>query len=77
MAKNLCGKTRPTSNPYEVWQSFDGSWTWQVLKKYKSDEAEAKDPYARYFCNVVTHMCPYGEMGDVYAREIKGNARKL
>jgi len=75
MAKNLCGKTRDKSKPYEVWQSHDGSWVWNVLKKYKAPDAESKDPYARWFCNVVTPMCPHGELGDVYVREIKGNAR--
>jgi hypothetical protein len=72
MAKNLCGKTRDKSDPYEVWQSHDGSWTWHVLKKWQADDAK---PYARWFCNVVTPMCPYGEMGDVYVQEIKDNAR--
>lgn len=73
--KNECGKTRPKNNPYEVWQA--GSWTWQVLKKYQAPDKEAGNPYARWFCNVVTPMCPDGEMGDVYVTEIKRNAVRV
>lgn len=74
---NTQAKTRPKNDPYEVWQSFDGSWTWNVLKKYQTPEKEATNPYARWFCNVVTPIVPEGEMGDVYVREIKQNARKV
>lgn len=63
--KNLCGKTRPKTNPYEVWRA--GTWTWQVLKKWQADDQK---PYARWFCNVITPMCPDGEMGDVYVKDI-------
>ena len=73
--KNLCGKIRPKDNPYEVWQG--NGWTWKVLKKYKSDEGEANDPYARWFCFVTSPFCEYGEMGDVYVREIKAQAVKV
>ena len=72
--KNLCGKTRPTDNPYEVWVSRDGSWTWNVLKKWQADDDK---PFARWFCNVVTPMMPRGEMGDVYVSEIKANAYRV
>ena len=72
--KNLCGKTRPKDQPYEVWESFDGSWTWNVLKKWQVDDDK---PYARWFCNVVTPIVPQGEMGDVYVSEIKSYARKI
>ena len=71
--KNQCGKTRPKDNPYETWVN-DSGWTWRVCKKYKSDDAEAKDPYARWFCFVTSPMCTYGEFGDVYVAEIKQNA---
>ena len=75
MAKNLCGKSRSVENPYEVWSSPDGSWVWKVLKKYKSPEAEAKDPYARWFC-AVSSPFTFGnyDLGDVYVREVKRNA---
>lgn len=81
--KNLCAKTVKRENAYEVWQSFDGSWTWYCLKKYQSPEQEAKNPYARWFCDVVTPICPDGEMGDVYCNDndmdkgIKSMARRI
>lgn len=72
--QNLCAKTRPKTEPYEVWQSPDGSWTWNVLKKWQADDEK---PYARWFCNVVTPIVPEGEMGDVYVREIKQHATRI
>ena len=72
--KNLCGKTRKVENPYEIWTSPDGTWTWKVLKKYKTDEASLKDPYSRWFCSVTSPMCTYGELGDVYVNEIMAQA---
>ena len=73
MAKNLCGKTRPVDNPYEVWKSRDG-WTWSVLKKWQvHDDA----PYARWFCFVTSPFCPDGEYGDTYVAEIKRYARRV
>lgn len=76
MAKNLCGKTRDKKKgekPYEIWKSFDGSWTWEVLKKWQADDNK---PYARAFC-AVTSPFTFGraELGDVYISEIKANAR--
>lgn len=75
MAKNECAKTVTRENAYEVWQA--GTWTWFVKKKYQSPEAEAKNPYARWFCDVVTPMCPDGELGDVYLSEIKSVAVRI
>jgi len=75
--KNPCGKMRGKDKPYEVWQSPDGSWTWKVLKKYKTEAGEADDPYARWFCFVTSPFCEYGELGDVYVREIKATAVKV
>ena len=72
---NTQGKTVTRDKAYEVWQS--GDWTWYVLKKYQSPEKEATNPYARWFCDVVTPICPDGEMGDVYVREIKSNAVRV
>lgn len=72
MAKNLCGKTRPVDKPYEVWRA--GDWTWNVLKKYQSEEKESTNPYARWFCSVVTPICPRGELGDVYVADVKSKA---
>jgi hypothetical protein len=73
--KNTCAKTVKRENAYEVWQG--GSWTWFVLKKWQSPEKEAANPYARWFCDVVTPMCPEGEMGDVYVNEIKSAAIRI
>lgn len=78
MTKNTCGKMVKRENAYEVWQSRDGSWTWYVLKKYQSPEAEAKNVYARWFCDVTSPIVGEGgEMGDVYVSEIKQNAIKI
>lgn len=74
--KNECNKTRPKNNPYEVWKSFDGSWTWNVLRKYQSPENEEKNKYARWFCYVTSPLCD-GEFGDVYVKDIKENATKI
>ena len=75
--KNHCGKMVKRDKAYEIWKSADGTWTWFVLKKYKNPISEAKDEYARWFCDVVTPICPDGEMGDVYVAEIKKNAKKV
>lgn len=70
--KNTMSKTRPVDNPYEVWSN--GSWTWRVLKKWQVDDSK---PYARWFCHVTSPLCPAGEMGDVYVKDIKTYARKV
>ena len=72
--KNLCAKTVKREDAYEVWQSYDGSWTWHVRKKWQADDNK---PCARWFCDVVTPIVPEGETGDVYVAEIKKNARKI
>jgi hypothetical protein len=74
MQKNTCLKTRDKANPYEVWQSFDGSWTWKVLKKWQADDNKAN---SRWFCFVTSPFCPDGEYGDVYVAEIKEYATKV
>ena len=56
MAKNMCGKRRPVNDPYEVWVS--GEWEFRVLKKYQSEDAEKKNPYAR-------HLVAYKSTGSV------------
>ena len=74
--KNLCGKTRKVDNPYEVWQSLDGSWKWKVLKKYQSPDNEAKNPYARWFCAVSSPMTGGSyDLGDVYIKDIVNYAK--
>jgi len=69
--KNECGKTVTRENAYEIWQTPDKSWTWYILKKYQTPEKEAENPYARWFCDVVTPFVPDGEMGDTYIKDIK------
>lgn len=69
--KNTCGKTRPITNPYEVWQA--GGWKWLVLKKYQADDFK---PHARAMCFVTSPYCPHGEYGDTYLSEIRSNAVK-
>jgi hypothetical protein len=79
MIKNPCGKTRPQSNPYEVWigvGKFDG-WTWKVLKKYQAPDNEVNNPYARWFCWVSSPFCPDGEMGDTYISDITPYAKMI
>lgn len=75
--KNTCAKTVKRDRAYEVWQSLDGTWTWYVLKKWQAEDKEAGNQYARWFCDVVTPMCPDGEMGDVYVRDIKQYAVRI
>jgi len=65
--KNLCLKTRPKENPYEIYRSHDG-WEWRVLKKYQADDSK---PYARWLCFVTSPLCPYGEYGDTYVSSVK------
>lgn len=73
MTKNLCAKTRPASDPYEVWVA--GDWTWKVLKKYQADDTK---PFARWFCLVVTPFTTAsGDMGDVYAAEVMKIAERV
>jgi hypothetical protein len=73
--KNPCGKMRSVNDPYEVWQSYDGQWTWKVLKKWQVDDSK---PFARWFCAVKSPFT-FGEyeMGDVYVEEIKQAANKV
>jgi len=63
--------------PLEVWETPDGSWKWEVYKKYQTPENEVKNPFARWFCKVKSPITPQGEIGDVYIKDIKGYARKV
>jgi hypothetical protein len=72
--KNPCGKQVTPEMAYEVWQSPNGDFTTFVLKKYKSPENEAKDPFATWY---VATQSPgtFGsfDFGDSYAQEVKRN----
>src|SRR6266702_6819015 len=78
MSKNLCAKKVIPEEAYEVWQSFDGMWTYFVLKKYQSPEQEAKNPYARWFCMVKSpSTTERGDWGDVYVSTVKRGTRQV
>lgn len=72
--KNTQAKTRPVDQPYEVWKSLDGTWTWNVLKKWQADDDK---PYGRWFCQVKSPFVPEGELGDVYVSDIKSHALRV
>src|SRR2546421_6905555 len=76
-AKNPCARTVKPEEAYEVWQSFDGSWTYFVLKKYQSPEKEEQNPYARWLCMVTSPITPKGEYGDVYVSTAKQGTHKI
>ena len=67
---NPCSKTRPASDPYEVWEDRTSGWEWAVLKKYQRPELEAVNPMARWFVFVKSPFCPEGEYGDEYVHRI-------
>lgn len=71
-SKNECAKTRDKDDPYEVW-FVPGIGEYRILKKYKSPKGEAADPFARWF----TYHPDSGDMGDMYAAEIKANGFKI
>ena len=76
-AKNLCLKTRPKDQPYEVWRGRamgEDGWTWNVLKKWQANDDK---PFARWFCFVTSPFCPEGECGDCYVKDIKSCAVKV
>jgi hypothetical protein len=74
---NPCAKTVKPEQAYEVWQSFDGSWTYFVLKKYQSPEKEAQNPYARWYCMVQSPITTKGEYADVYVSSVKSGTRPV
>ena len=78
MVKKLSTSERIKQNkPIEVWVSPDGTWRWEVYRKYQTPKGEAKNPYARWFCKVKSPFVPQGELGDTYIRDIKAHAVKL
>lgn len=62
---------KKSANPEAPHATFTfAGWTWRVLKAYKSPLAEHRDPYARWFCFVTSPLCPEGEYGDTYVRDV-------
>ncbi len=76
-SKYPCAKRVPPEQAYEVWQSYDESWTYFVLKKYQTPEKEEANPYARWYCMVKSPATPKGEFGDVYVSTVKQGTKKL
>ncbi len=74
---NPCGRRVTPETAYEVWQSFDGCWTYFVLKKYQSPEKEASNDYARWYCMVQSPATPRGEYGDCYVSTVKRGTRQV
>jgi hypothetical protein len=71
--KNLCGKTKPKEDPYEIWQL--GDWEWRVLKKWQADDTQE---WARWFCAVKSPFTHDSyELGDVYASEVMSSAVRV
>ncbi len=78
MSKNPCSKRVEPEEAYEVWKSFNGTWTYFVLKKYQSPEQEAKNSYARWFCMVKSPgTTERGDWGDVYVSTVKRGTRQV
>src|SRR5437868_10866532 len=77
-ANNPCAKTVTLENAYEVWQSYDGSWTYFVLKKYQTPEKEAQNPYARWYCDVSSPLTQGRlDYGDTYVRTVKDGTDRV
>jgi len=69
-AKNTRAKTRPVEDPYETYR-VEG-WEWRILKHYQTEEAEARNPYARVFCATRSpHTYGEWEYGDAYITDIR------
>ena len=76
--KNPHGRRVTPENAHEVWQSYDGRWTYWVLKKYQTPEKEEKNPYACWYCWVKSPFTSErGEYGDVYISSVTNGARKI
>lgn len=74
---NPCAKRVTPEMAYEVWQSYNGTFTYFVLKKYQSPKNEAKNPYARWHCMVQSPITPKGEYGDCYVSTVKRGTSRV
>jgi hypothetical protein len=77
MPKNPCAKRVTPETAYEVWQSYDGRWTYFVLKKYQSPEKEATNPFAKWLVFVKSPAYPTGWQEDGYVSTIKRGTRRV
>jgi len=60
-----------------VWQSYNGTFTYFVLKKYQSPEKEAQNRYARWLVFVKSPVYPNGWPEDGYVSSIKRGTRQI
>src|SRR5438876_4695583 len=77
--KNPCARKVDPANAYECWQSANGAFTYWVLKKYKSPEQEASDPFARWYIAVQSPAINKDsfEFGDMLALDVKRNMKRV
>lgn len=69
--KNPYGKSRPLENPYAVYKSRDGSWTWSILKLNQRPDMAVKNQYASAFCKVSSpYTGGHYDLGDTYLNDI-------
>ena len=73
--KNLFGKSADKDNPHAIYECGRMNFKWRVIKTWKHADNEPSDPYAKWYCFVTSDMCPEGEYGDVYKKEILDLAR--
>ena len=66
---NALAKSRDKAQPYATFENAQG-WKWNVLMTYKQPKSEAKDQYALWFCFVTSPLCPEGELGDTYKKDV-------
>jgi hypothetical protein len=65
-------KTVKRANAHAVFCTRDGQWQWHILKTYALPAKEKDNPYARWFCDVVSPIVgESGEMGDTYISDVK------
>src|SRR5258708_32617864 len=76
-SKNPCAKRVTPETAYEVWQSYNGSFTYFVLKKYQFPEKEAQNPNAIWYCMVQSPITPKGEYSDVYVYSVKQGTAQI
>jgi len=66
---NPFAKTRKPADAYAVYRCDQAGYEWRVLKTYKL--AKNEDQWARWFVWAKSPFCPQGEMGDVYAADLR------
>ena len=58
--------------PLQVYAVPDRSWVWMVYRHYQQPKNEAKNPYARVLCDVVSPFMPNGSGArDTYLSSIR------